>query len=104
MLPSYYAVIPAEVRYDKRLKANEKLLYGEITCLVSSHGYCWARNSYFADLYNISIRSIQRGLSILQKLEYIKMFIKKTKKGNVRCIEVVTTYCPHNKLIKLKNL
>ena len=27
--PSYYAVIPADVRYDPRLKPNAKLLYGE---------------------------------------------------------------------------
>ena len=26
--PSYFAIIPADVRYDKRLKANEKLMYG----------------------------------------------------------------------------
>lgn len=30
---SYYAIIPATVRYLKVLKANEKLLYGEITSL-----------------------------------------------------------------------
>ena len=39
--PSYYAVIPADVRYDKRLKANEKLMYGEITCLSQKEGYCY---------------------------------------------------------------
>lgn len=33
--PNYYAVIPAEIRYDKKLKANEKLLYGEITALAN---------------------------------------------------------------------
>ena len=28
---SYYAIIPANVRYDKTLPANAKLLYAEIT-------------------------------------------------------------------------
>ena len=31
--PSYYAVIPANVRHDTRLSPLAKLLYGEITCL-----------------------------------------------------------------------
>ena len=30
---NYYAIIPANVRYDINLKPNEKLLYGEITAL-----------------------------------------------------------------------
>jgi len=25
--PNYYAIIPANIRYDNNLKANEKLLY-----------------------------------------------------------------------------
>ena len=33
--PSYYAIIPANVRYDKRLTDKAKLLYGEITCLTN---------------------------------------------------------------------
>lgn len=37
-LPSYYSIIPATIRYDKELKANEKLLYGEITALAQVQG------------------------------------------------------------------
>ena len=69
--PSYYAVIPASVRYDKNLNANAKLLYGEITCLCNKEGYCWASNSYFASLYGVSSRSITNWLNSLEENGYI---------------------------------
>lgn len=70
--PSYYAIIPASVRYDKDLSANAKLLYGEITALCNKEGYCWATNNYFAKLYNVSARSIQTWLKQLINKGYIK--------------------------------
>ena len=56
--PSFYAVIPATVRYDNELNANEKLLYGEITTLCQAKGICWASNRYFAELYNVTPQAI----------------------------------------------
>ena len=38
---NYYAIIPATVRYNLDLKPNEKLLYGEITALANSKGFCF---------------------------------------------------------------
>ena len=71
--PSYYAIIPAEVRYDNKLSANEKLMYGEITALASSTGECWASNAYFGKLYNRDARTIRRWVSNLSDSGYINV-------------------------------
>ena len=68
---SYYAIIPANVRYDADLTPNAKLLYGEITALCNEKGYCWATNDYFAKLYNVSRVSISNWISALVKKGYL---------------------------------
>ena len=76
---SYYAIIPANVRYDKMLTPNAKLLYGEITALCNKEGYCWASNSYFANLYEVSNQAISKWINQLEKLGYVS--ISYTRKG-----------------------
>lgn len=69
--PNYYAIIPANVRYDKRLIQGSKLLYGEITALSNQKGYCWASNNYFMKLYKVSRNTIQSWLKSLEVCGYI---------------------------------
>ena len=69
--PNYYSILPATVRYDSRLKANEKLLYSEITALSNKSGSCFASNKYFAQLYNVSNTSISNWVNNLKKCGYI---------------------------------
>lgn len=78
MKPSYYAIIPADVRYSK-LKANAKLLYGEITALSSKEGYCFATNNYFAKLYDVTKNTISLWVSQLHKAGFIS--VELIKKG-----------------------
>ena len=73
---AYYAIIPANVRYDKDLVPNAKLLYGEITALCNEKGYCWATNQYFAELYNVSDRTIKNWISQLVDKGYIQRSVK----------------------------
>ena len=81
---SYYSVIPATIRYDNRLKANEKLLYGEITALSNKNGYCYAQNKYFAKLYNVTIHTVSQWISHLEKLEYIYLELIRDEKKQIK--------------------
>lgn len=74
--PNYYAIIPSEVRYDKNLSANAKLMYGEITALSNKEGYCWANNKYFAELYGVSNRAVSGWISQLNECGYISLKIR----------------------------
>lgn len=69
--PNYYAILTAEVRYDKRLRPNAKLLYAEITSLSNKSGKCWASNSYFAELYEVSRSVISRWVGQLKEYGYV---------------------------------
>ena len=81
--PSYYAIIPADVRYDNDLPPMAKLLYGEITCLTQKNGFCWATNAYFAELYGMSKDRISRLIGILEKKGYISVHVERNEKNEV---------------------
>ena len=70
--PNFYGIMPADVRYDKNLKPMEKILYTEITALTNSKGYCFATNSYFAELYEVHKNTVGNWISNLEKQGYIK--------------------------------
>ena len=89
---AYYAIIPANVRYDKNLTPNAKLLYGEITALCNSKGYCWAENKYFSELYGVSKTSVSKWISSLVDGGYIKSvctYKEGTKEIDKRYITIV---------------
>lgn len=88
--PNYYAVIPANVRYDKELRANEKLLFGEISALTDSKGECFASNNYFANLYEVVPSAISRWIKDLEKKKYIEIeYIREDKEIKQRKIKII---------------
>lgn len=92
---SYYAIIPASVRYDNELSANAKLLYGEITALCNEKGFCWANNDYFEELYGVGKRSIQRWIDSLVDRGYLLRNFLKNETGAIvgRCLSI-SQYLP----------
>lgn len=69
--PGFFAILPASVRYDRRLKPAEKIFYAEITSLADKTGYCYASNAYFCPLYDTTERTVQRWVKHLQELGYV---------------------------------
>lgn len=80
--PSYYAIIPADVRYSN-LPPNAKLLFGEITALCNKEGFCWAGNSYFATLYKVSPKTVSDWVSSLAKMGFIKVIISNNSERKI---------------------
>lgn len=110
---SYYAVIPANVRYDNELTPNAKLLYGEITALANEKGYCWASNSYFSKLYEVSKETVSRWITNLENKGYIytqliyKEGSKEIKERRIYITPIdknINTYCQNNQYPIDKNV
>ncbi|ATU69519.1 hypothetical protein CT113_03850 [Levilactobacillus brevis] len=92
--PSYYAIIPANVRYDQNLPGKAILLYGEITALCNQKGFCWASDDYFAKLYGVTKMTVQNWLKSLESENYISREVtykKDTKEIEHRLIRIEMT-------------
>ena len=101
MKPNYYAIIQAEVRYNEKLTANSKLLFGEITALTNKTGVCWANNKYFAELYSVDKKTVSRWIHQLQEEGYLNIVMeynKETKQITKRSMKI-TTSTPMDKIV-----
>jgi hypothetical protein len=68
---SYWAQIPAPVRYSKDITNLSKLLYAEISCLVNAKGYCFASNQYLCELFDVHHKTISKSIKELENAGFI---------------------------------
>ena len=85
MNTTYYTILPAEIRFDKRLLPYERLLFSDILALSNKKGYCYATNAYFAKIYGVSVVSVSTWISNLIKYGYISRSYE--YKANTKMIE-----------------
>lgn len=81
----YPVIISSDLLHDKRLTANEKMLYAELTTRRRRETY--VTNEYLATICGVSPSTITRWLAKLQACGYISMTISK-EEGNVRKIKI----------------
>lgn len=83
--PNYNTILPPPVRFDRKLSASAKLLYGEIKALCDQQGYCWASNHYLASLYGVHKETISLWLRQLKAGRWIRIELL-SDQGNLRKI------------------
>lgn len=86
MSQSYWAVIPANIRYHHDLTQTAKLLYAEISALAQSDGFCWATDAYLAETLGCSAATVTRSLRKLRELGFIRCEKTVNTKGTERHI------------------
>ena len=77
-----YSIIPNEVLHDNELKPISRLLYADLCSLSNLEGYCFAMNSYFAKLYDKTLKTITSSLRELKEKDYIKVEYTYKKDSN----------------------
>ena len=85
MHENQYIKINISILQDIRLNSNDKIVYGIISNFIKISGSCWASNKIISQKCNISIRTIQRSINKLVKLNilYKSVMTKKSKKYRI---------------------
>lgn len=68
-----YSKIPLFIKNNKNICSNAKLLYGDISLLCHSKGYCFATNKFLADNLGVTNRTIIRLINELEKESLIRI-------------------------------
>ena len=91
----YYAVIPATVLFNERLKPNEKLLYALITALSNKEGYCYASNKYLGEKLGVDPVTVSRWITDLRRNKYVFIDIMRNEKKEIICRRIFPNDVPY---------
>lgn len=83
-----FAYIPMMLIMDNSVQPNAKLLYGILTSLASSEGYCWASNEYLSKHFDVHKKTVSVWVSELKDRDYIEVEVESTEKGYDRRIYI----------------
>lgn len=75
-----FIIIPPHIRALKDITPIEKMVFGAINGLTQKEGYCYASNSWLADIIGITEDRVSKHISKLAKKGYLSLEIKKIKR------------------------
>ena len=89
-LPEHSISVPFSVRFDARLSASAKLLYGEVAHLCQEHGYCSLDYHYFAGLYGVTIKTVTAWVAQLEETRYLRIRYDNSGKQRLLYLEALS--------------
>jgi hypothetical protein len=88
-VPTYYGILPAEIRYSKLLSPMEKIMYAEISALASKTGRCWGSNSYFAELYDVQPTTVSEWINNLKRQGFVSITGAESKNRVITLVNIL---------------
>jgi len=95
-----FLIIPSSLAYHKEIDDSTKLLYGSLNSLSNIKGYCFASDSYLAELTGVTEKELNSRLKTLEDFGFIKRFSKKNGLKWDRKIFTSNNYAQIPKIIK----
>ena len=95
-LPNFYSVLIPKVRYSRDISWFDKILFSEIVALTNVKGYCYAHNSYFQKVFDVSDKTVQRSIKRLEINNFIKTELQKAEKTNAIMYRKIYSIPPVN--------
>lgn len=89
--------IPVEILFNPNITFLQKFLYWKICSLAKTKLGCFATNQYFADFFNVSIKTINEGIQNLKNNNYIESYNIWRKQRKVRFIRILDFNEEHKK-------
>lgn len=81
-----FGQIPDKVRYNNELTFLARLIYTDILSLAKKEKFCFANNKHFADLYNVSQKTVSVSIKELIKHLCVSVELTKDSRGTYRKI------------------
>ncbi len=67
----YFIAVPRIIFNDQTCSQTDKLVYGMINSLSNNKEYCYASNSYFANMLSVKEKTISNSINNLKRKKYI---------------------------------
>lgn len=90
MYVNNFAVVPATVRYDKRLSMAAIIVFMEIAASTDPYGISARTNESISQLMGINIRTVTRAVAQL----IVCGHLVRVKRGNNRLVQVISQFLP----------